>query len=195
MNDHLRHHYRAYIWYALWLFSIAVCRRRRWRRVLQLHLLLRLCECDYLPHRHLRRIRFLLFLWGRNRVAASNRPDVRRQSSWLLQTYLSSTLLKANPACLYDNIAAVMFVWKVYIDAGVLFSRLNNSITMCLLCFSQDHRLSRAQRFSRYLPSLSDRVVVVWAYVVISTLINLVLLMSCSVCTVCMYVFLGPSSG
>ncbi len=92
------------------------CRRRRWRRVLQLHLLLRLCECDYLPHRHLRRSLFLLFLWG---VAASNRPDVRRQSSWL---YLSSTLLKANPnpTCLYDNIAAVMFVWKVYIDAGVL---------------------------------------------------------------------------
>ena len=107
------------------------CCRRRWRRVLQLHLLLRLCECDYLLHRHLRRSRFLLFLWGRNRVAASNRPDVRRQSSWLLQTYLSSTLLKANPnpACLYDNIAAVMFVWKVYSDAGVLFSCLNNSIS------------------------------------------------------------------
>ena len=146
MNDHRRHHYRAYIWYALWLFSVAVCRRRRWRRVLQLRLLLRLCECDYLPHRHLRRIRCLLFLWGRNRVAASNRPDVRRQSSWLLQTYLSSTLLNAtpNPVCLYvDNIVAEMFVWKVYSDAGVLFSRSNNSITMCLLYFSQDHRLSR----------------------------------------------------
>ncbi len=168
----------VHTWYALWLFTIAVCRRRRWRRVLQLHLLLRLCECDYLLHRHLRRSLFLPWMWGRNRVAASNRPDVRGQSSWLLQPYLSSTLLKANPnpACLYDNIAAVMFVWKVYIDAGVLFSRMNNSITMCLLCFSQDHRLSRAWRFSRYLPSLSDGVVVVWAYVVISTLINLLIM-------------------
>ena len=92
-----------------------------------------------------------------------------------MQTYLSSTLLKATPACLYDNIAAVMFVWKVYSDAGVLFSRLNNAVTMCLLCFSQEHRLSRVERFSRYLPSLSDGVVVVWAYVVISTLINLLI--------------------